>query len=68
MNNIPLVLIINYPMLKGPASHGLLFVQGISALGYAVWAGHLATTKVLIEYGLLDRRMDLDDSSGFHGI
>ena len=29
-------------------------VQGISALGYAVWAGHLATTKVLIEYGLSD--------------
>lgn len=25
--------------------------EGISALGYAVWAGHLATTKVLIEYG-----------------
>lgn len=25
--------------------------EGISALGYAVWAGHLAATKVLIEYG-----------------
>jgi len=25
--------------------------EGITALGYSVWAGHLATTKVLIEYG-----------------
>lgn len=29
--------------------------QGITALGYAVWAGHLATTKVLIEYGAWNR-------------
>jgi len=32
-----------------------LISQGITALGYAVWAGHLATTKVLIEYGAWNR-------------
>lgn len=32
-----------------------LISQGITALGYAVWAGHLATTKVLIEYGAPDK-------------